>query len=515
MKRATPTANQTSRVATYYRVSSAEQVEGYSLDAQQRAAHTYCESRGWQIVREYRDEGKSARTDIIAKRPAFSQMLADAEAGAFDVLIVHKLDRFSRNARIAYEAFHQLEQSRVSFVSITEQIDPDSPSGRLMQTMLVGLAQFYSDNLSQETKKGKHERKRQGLYNGLLPFGVTKDPRGVPILDTEPRYCDVTSRREIIPGEGLRLAFKAAAEGKGDREIAALLNAAGYRSSGNRGTNPFRKDSVRRILINRFYVGELPDGEGGWMPGKHGEIIDPALFDAAERTRAVNRTNPLRVARQASVYSLSSLTVCGHCGGKLHIHRTAAGRARIYCYRDTQSDDCPQRSTFLDVYEEQIEQYLETFHIPPDFQQQIMEMHRQAQTERGDNQVRRQQIDARLSRLRDLYGWGDISRVEYVTERDALTAELATLRDDDDRAAIHARAAELLGDVAAAWRSANQAQRNQLARLMFQSVEIKDNRVVAVTPQPDFQPFFILDAYVRDERSTLRKRRDSNPRSQP
>ena len=151
------------RAALYQRVSSEEQIEGYSLDAQDRAGRLYCQTHGWEVVQVYRDEGRSARTDDLAKRPAFQQMLADAEAGLIDVVVVHKLDRFARNRRVAFEAFERLGKARVGFVSFTEQMDYSSPSGQLMLTMLVGLSQFYSDNLSLETKKGKAERKAQGL----------------------------------------------------------------------------------------------------------------------------------------------------------------------------------------------------------------------------------------------------------------------------------------------------------------------------------------------------------------
>src|SRR3954452_24682836 len=192
----------TIRAALYERVSSDEQVEGYSLDAQDRAGRLYCETHGLEIVQVYRDEGRSARTDDLAKRPAFQQMLADAEAGLIDVIVVHKLDRFARNRRVAFEAFERLGKAHVGFVSLSEQIDYSSPSGQLMLTMLVGLSQFYSDNLSLETRKGKAERKAQGLYNGLLPFGTTANAAGIPILDSAARYCLVDGRRDVIPGEG-------------------------------------------------------------------------------------------------------------------------------------------------------------------------------------------------------------------------------------------------------------------------------------------------------------------------
>jgi DNA invertase Pin-like site-specific DNA recombinase len=164
----------TKRAAIYVRVSSEEQMQGYSLAAQERAATDYCHAHGWEVVRVYRDEGRSARTDNIAKRPAFEEMLGDAERGQFDILIVHKLDRFARNLRMTLEMLDRLESARVGFVSISEQMDFTSPIGKVILATLAAFAQYYSDNLSTETKKGRAERKAQGLYNGLLPFGVTK-----------------------------------------------------------------------------------------------------------------------------------------------------------------------------------------------------------------------------------------------------------------------------------------------------------------------------------------------------
>ncbi len=279
----------TKRAAVYVRVSSEEQVAGYSLAAQERAAVTICAQHGWEAV-PYREEGRSARTGEEAKRPVFRQLLADAEVGRVDVVVVHKLDRFARNRRVAFDAFERLAKAGVGFVSIAENMDYSTAAGQLMLTMLVGMAQFYSDNLSFETKKGKGERKAQGLHNGLLPFGTTKGPAGLPILDTTARWCDVATRREVVPAEGLQLAFELAASGKTDRQVVRALNEAGHRTSGNRGQNPFSRDTIREILTNRFYVGELPDGSGGWVSGKHGALIDPDLFTRAQRAREANTT---------------------------------------------------------------------------------------------------------------------------------------------------------------------------------------------------------------------------------
>ena len=199
------------RAAIYARVSSEEQVDGYSLDAQIRACRGYAEDNEWTVAAEFVEEGRSGRTDDVNKRPQFKQMMEDAELGAFDVIVVHKLDRFSRNRRIAFEHFDKLSNWGLGFVSISENMDFASAWGGLALTLLVGLAQFYSDNLSNEVKKGKAERKAQGLYNGLLPFGAAKGDDDIPIADE-------------VTHSGLVLAFNMAAEGDSDREIAQRLS---------------------------------------------------------------------------------------------------------------------------------------------------------------------------------------------------------------------------------------------------------------------------------------------------
>lgn len=96
------------------------------------------------------------------------------------------------------------------------------------------------------------------------------------------------------------MAFKLAAERRTDKEIAQAFNAAGYRTTGNRGQNRFSKDTVRVIMQNRFCLGELPDGCGGWVPGKHNALIDPALFERAQVVRRANQPHPRRVSKYVS-----------------------------------------------------------------------------------------------------------------------------------------------------------------------------------------------------------------------
>jgi len=294
------------RAALYARVSTEEQVECYSLDAQRRAFRALVEGRGWTAVQEYVEEGRSAHTDDVRKRPVFRQATEDALAGKYDVLVVHKIDRFSRKLRVTLEYLEKLGKAGVGFVSIQQQMDYARPEGKLLLVMMGGLAEFYSDNLSEETKKGMRERKAQGLYCGHLPFGYVKGEAGVPVGDPQTQA-------------GAVQAFQFAAEGKSDREVAEGLNAGGYRTAGPLGNRPFTSHSARGILTNRFYVGCLPDEKGGWMPAKHAPLVDQELWDRAQETGRRNRTftHAYRPVTKR-VWSLTGLAHCWRCKGRIH-----------------------------------------------------------------------------------------------------------------------------------------------------------------------------------------------------
>ncbi|MDP9364626.1 MAG: recombinase family protein, partial [Chloroflexota bacterium] len=427
----------TKRAACYVRVSSEEQVEGYSLSAQERAIDAYCAFHGFEVTARYRDEGISARSDDLKKRPSFAAMLIDAEAGRFDAVIVHKLDRFARNLRLTLETLDRLEKAGVGFVSVNENMDFNTPMGRVVLSTMGSLAQFYSDNLSAETKKGKHERRRQGLYNGLLPFGTTKGPHGLPVLDAEPRWCDVATRREIVPAEGLRLAFELAAAGKTDREIAQALTAAGYRTTGNRGMNPFTKDTVCPMLQNRFYVGELPDGAGGWLPGKHGALIDPAHFERARLARERNTRRPRRVAGIRSPWALSGVATCAGCGGSLTSYgQPVNGRRRVQCSGRKQGLGCDAATFYAEAVEAQIEGALGTFAVPAVEQERLVSGWLRRQRADRSTAAERRRLERKLDRLRDAYLDGDLDKGEYQARKADVAAGLAALPAEGDADAV-------------------------------------------------------------------------------
>lgn len=90
---------------------------------------------------------------------------------------------------------------------------------------------------------------------------------------------------------GLVMAFELAAQSKSDREVAMALNEKGYRTAGNQGNRPFSRDTIRGLLTNRFYLGYLLDGDGGWIEGKHEAFIDEQLWKQAQEMRQRNATS--------------------------------------------------------------------------------------------------------------------------------------------------------------------------------------------------------------------------------
>jgi len=156
------------RAAIYTRVSSEEQIEGHSLSAQAEIIRNFCFQRGWTVVQMYEERGRSGKN---ALRPEFQQMIKHAEAGLFDVIIVHKLDRFSRSLQDVLTYLKYLDEHNVSFVSVNESFDFTTPTGKVQLVIMAAMAEWYLDNLSQETIKGKRERARKGGWNG----GVVKD----------------------------------------------------------------------------------------------------------------------------------------------------------------------------------------------------------------------------------------------------------------------------------------------------------------------------------------------------
>lgn len=302
------------RAAIYARYSSDNQREE-SITAQVRACTEYCQKKGYAIVRTYADEARSALTD---DRPHFQRMVQDAKAGLFDVLVVHKLDRFARNRYDSAFYKRELRRADVRLESVLEQLD-DSPESVLLESLLEGLAEYYSKNLSREAMKGMKETALQGKHVGGIP------PLGYDVVDQ--KY--VINEYEA---SAVRLIFEMYDQGFGYNAIIKKLNELGYRSK--RG-GPFGKNSLHDLLKNEKYIGVFvfnrrqgrtadgkknnrrlkPQEEMIVIPGAIPAIIDEDLFWRVQEKMLKKKHNPEKARNKArTVYLLTGLVKCGLCG---------------------------------------------------------------------------------------------------------------------------------------------------------------------------------------------------------
>jgi len=401
------------------RVSTDEQGDKFSLPEQTYRIRQHCEQLGVALPDSavFVEDGVSGRPGTLAKRPGLKAALDACLAGRYTHLIVHKLDRLGRNVSLVSSVLETLEAHGVVFVSVQDRVDASTAAGRLYIAIFVAIAQWYSDNLSEETKKGKAGRKRAGLYNGILPFGAMRGEgvNAVPLPDLRPLTLIGADgvARQTTKHAGVLQAFEWCAAGYSAREVAIKLNDVGYRTQGTWGSNPFTKDTVQKLLGNRFYLGELPDGESGWVPGKHEPLVPQELWDRAQRARERHRSNPQTIPGNARVHVLGGgLLRCGVCWGQgrsaaLHVakSRKETDTASFACYGRFQGYACTQPSVPEQVLEAQLAEFFAAFAVPGDLQQRILDLYardREREVEgptvasAADPAQRRTQLEARL-----------------------------------------------------------------------------------------------------------------------
>jgi site-specific DNA recombinase len=162
------------RAAIYLRVSTEEQTQGYGLDDQRAKCLDYARLYDFDLGGEYRDEGISGRYDED-KRDGLAALLAAAELGMFNILIVSALDRIARKASLQLRIIDQLEARGITIHSVKERIDTSTPAGRLLRTILAGVAEMEREVIVERTTGGRNQRgKKDGEKGGRVPYGYTR-----------------------------------------------------------------------------------------------------------------------------------------------------------------------------------------------------------------------------------------------------------------------------------------------------------------------------------------------------
>lgn len=284
------------RAVAYARFSSNNQRDE-SIDAQLRAIREYCEREKIQLVEIYTDEAQTATTD---NRDDFMNMIDDIFAGKHDIdmVLVHKFNRFARNKYDSAIYKKRLRDIGVTVVSVTQPID-DSPEGRILESLIEAMDEYYSENLALEVKKGMLENALKGKHTGggkLL--GLSVDNEG---------YYYPDENAHIV-----KRIFQEYADGVPKAQIVARLNEEGYRNQYGR---PFNTRTLFDLLQNEKYVGNFVYHHTSTQTIRldgiiKNPIIDTNLWEEVQQKRQ-NRNKPRYRKRK---YIMTGKLRCGVCG---------------------------------------------------------------------------------------------------------------------------------------------------------------------------------------------------------
>ena len=200
------------------------------------------------------------------------------------------------------------------------------------------------------------------------------------------------------------------------------------------------------------------------------DTVTGELFDIVQQSRVIKNRPRQTINIRAQVYSLSTLMKCTRCGSSIRIQKNPRGKPRVYCSGRAEGLDCSNRGTFLDIYESQIEWYLERFIIPEDYQTKILDSHRKLESPNDDAITRRDILHNSLTRLKELFKWGHVSKDEYLAQFESIERELEGIRIVADESNVLKKLAHFLTNVGDAWKEASQEQCNKLARSLFEEI---------------------------------------------
>ena len=398
----------------YIRVSTAKQGQGVSLQEQRSAIERFTARTNAEIIKWFEERKTAAKTG----RPEFTRMLKLLRSGKAAGVVIHKIDRSTRNYR-DWAEIDELLESGIDVFFANEDVDLRSRGGRLAADIQMVVAVDYIRNLREEALKGIHGRLKQGILPHGAPIGYLDQGAGQP--------------KAIDPERGpiIRRLFEEYATGRMTlRVLTADAERLGLRS---RNGKPLTLTRIQKLLRNPFYNGILASKRHGVFRGAHEPLIKPATFDVVQQIldgKRVRRTKTFSFVFRRLIH-------CVSCGRSL-----VGSERKGFVYYRCQVPDCPTTSLREEAIDEEIREQLRTVMWSPTDAETIEHEIRRwfddsaaiAASRRLAAEQSLTAINARLSRLTDLL----------------LDAKIETAAHDEKRAALlmaRARAEEALATV--------------------------------------------------------------------
>ena len=302
------------KLAVIYARYSSHNQRDVSIDQQVKAVREFAERQELKIIDIYADRALTGTND---NRPEFQRMIEDAKKGAFSFVIVYSLDRFARDRYDSVVYKRLLKENGVRVLSAMENIG-DDPTGILLESMLEGLAEYYSKELATKIRRGLNDNAEKCMVAAALPFGYRKGEDG--------RFAIEPQEAEIV-----KEIFSRVLHGDNLADIARDLNSRGIRT---KKKAPWNKSSFGKLLSNERYIGYYIYADYRIENGVPA-IIDKATFYAVQerlKMKANPRNSPVKKRRENSVYLLTGKAYCGHCKSAMIGKSGTSKTGRLYAY---------------------------------------------------------------------------------------------------------------------------------------------------------------------------------------
>ena len=300
-------------VALYMRVSSEDQADRGTIEAQRNFLHQFTSLYQLPVADEYADDGVTG-TLPLGQRPEGRRLLQDAEAKRFGCVIVYRLTRLGRSLKALTEAHEILSQCGVTIRSATEPFDTSTPIGTFLFQLLSSLAELDRAQVMEQLTRGRDRVAKNGKWtNGPLPFGYA--------VDHERRLVPSTRLVEVLgmtEAEVVQDLFRRIASGSSSAAEARRLNAVGvpttrYYSNGTQQAGKaWYPGPIAGIIANPTYRGvHVLESGYGTIERAVPALVDVALWEQANAQLTRNRHLPKGNATRT--YLLSGLITCGKC----------------------------------------------------------------------------------------------------------------------------------------------------------------------------------------------------------
>ena len=322
------------RVALYLRVSTDEQADRKTIEAQRDFLRNWARLYELDVYREYADDGYSGTLDL-SDRPDGRELLADAAVGHFGSVVVYRLDRLARKLTVLLDAHIALERADVAIRSASEPFDTSTPFGKAMFQFLGVMAELDRSTTIERLTGGRDRAARSGKWTGgPIPFGLDLNSAGC--LMPSARVVDSLGLTEA---EVARSVLENIAEGSSTVAEARRLNALGVPTDRRYGSGAtvtvgenWLPSRINQMVKNPVYAGEhifKSRGPGGPITRQVPALVDRTTWEHANAQLTKNRA--LSTKNRKRDYLLRGLVTCGNCGS--HYAGSPHSDGRNYYYR--------------------------------------------------------------------------------------------------------------------------------------------------------------------------------------